>query len=275
MISGLTIQDEKPNGKTYYEPVILTVKGTSQYNDNQISFQEIEGFWQLPDQFSGSNKPPEGTVAKFSLSTNPKRGPNARPGSMYMDIGGIYKADAAPIAPQQPTQQFASTDNYHPVSGFSVSEVIFPTPAGDYRVTPKDFHYVQGVEGSQQNARRVDAYMSLTWMLAAHGTNDPQVFSSQQLASMWEEWHEGYARLKRGEVPFVEDEPADEECPHTEWEEIIVPPYESLKEGDATKVCTNPNCLQKFDPYQPPQPTDQRGDPVADGYSEPEGVPGW
>ena len=106
-IPGLVISDEKPNGKTYYEPAVLTVKGQSQYNDDQISFEEIQGFWQLPDQFSGSKRPPQGTVAKFSLSTNPKRGQNARPGSMYMDIGGIYKITEGeqPIAPQQQAQQ--------------------------------------------------------------------------------------------------------------------------------------------------------------------------
>ena len=106
-IPGLVISDEKPNGKTYYEPTVLTVKGQSQYNDDQISFEEIQGFWQLPDQFSGSKRPPQGTVAKFSLSTNPKRGQNARPGSMYMDIGGIYKITEGeqPIAPQQQAQQ--------------------------------------------------------------------------------------------------------------------------------------------------------------------------
>ena len=107
MIQGLTPSgDPKPDGKQYYEPVVLTVSGYSQYNENEISFTEIDGFWSLPNDFMkvGTNdrRPPQGAVARFNLSSKPKRSPSAKPGSLYRDITGIYKTAEGeqPIARQ-------------------------------------------------------------------------------------------------------------------------------------------------------------------------------
>ena len=104
MIEGLQIQDAQQNGKVFYHPAVLTVRGVSQYRDDEISFQEISGFWSLkyePRAYVYSSAPrAEGTnpgdgklhvgdVAKFGLNINPKSSGN----SFYNNISSVMPAN--------------------------------------------------------------------------------------------------------------------------------------------------------------------------------------
>ena len=107
MIEGLQIESETQNGKVFYHPTVLTVRGVSQYRDDEISFQEISGFWSLkyePRAYVYSSAPrAEGTnpgdgklhvgdVAKFGLNINPKSTGN----SFYNNISSVMPADGEP-----------------------------------------------------------------------------------------------------------------------------------------------------------------------------------
>ena len=107
MIEGLQIQSETQNGKVFYHPTVLTVRGVSQYRDDEISFQEISGFWSLkyePRGYVYSSAPrAEGTnpgdgklhvgdVAKFGLNINPKSTGN----SFYNNISSVMPSEGEP-----------------------------------------------------------------------------------------------------------------------------------------------------------------------------------
>ena len=109
MIEGLQIQSDTQNGKVFYHPAVLTVRGVSQYRDDEISFVEISGFWSLkyePKAYKYSSEPREegtnpgdgklhvGDVAKFGLNINPKSTGN----SFYNNISSVMPANGeAPI----------------------------------------------------------------------------------------------------------------------------------------------------------------------------------
>ena len=110
MIEGLTIEREFQNGKVWYKPVVLTVNGGSKWNDESISFKEIQGFWSIRflkthvftkgEQEDNFQRPKDGSdtsdgqlflgdIALFKLDINPKRGANAAPGSFYHNISSV------------------------------------------------------------------------------------------------------------------------------------------------------------------------------------------
>jgi hypothetical protein len=109
MTAGLQIQSETQNGKVFYHPAVLTVRGVSQYRDDEISFEEIPDFWSLkyePRAYVYSSAPrKEGTnpsdfklhvgdVAKFGLNINPKSTGN----SFYHNISSVMPSNGeAPI----------------------------------------------------------------------------------------------------------------------------------------------------------------------------------
>jgi hypothetical protein len=125
MIEGLQIQSETQNGKVYYEPVVLTVSGVSKFRDDEISFQEISGFWSLkyePRAYVYSSAPrAEGTnpgdgklhigdVAKFGLNINPKSTGN----SFYHNISSVMPSEGEP-----PIERVQSQGQPAPQSGGS------------------------------------------------------------------------------------------------------------------------------------------------------------
>ena len=188
-IPGLDIKSQY-KGQTRYEGAVLTVSAVSKYNDTQIAFTEIDGFWQLPESYH-NRKPPIGTVAKFFLKTKPKVND---PSKFYMDIEGIEKADGEPIA-QQPGGDYvekrtASTDSDGIVGG-------------------DKFDAGQRLSVDQRIAK-AQAWNGLTAMLAAHGARGGTL-ADEQLDEMWTEWHEGYTLLKAGLTPFTQ-------APETDWD---------------------------------------------------------
>lgn len=90
------IEKDRRGDKIYYEPCLLKVSGVSKYNSDQISFEGLPDFWKWTEwaaSATGRAEPlPKGTVAWFALSTNPKRGQNAKPGSLYRDITSVSRA---------------------------------------------------------------------------------------------------------------------------------------------------------------------------------------
>ena len=70
-------------GRQRYDPMTVTVKGVSQYNPNEFSFEEIAGFWNWP---ANEAFPKSGQTFRVWLTTKPKVGPKAKPGSVYQDV---------------------------------------------------------------------------------------------------------------------------------------------------------------------------------------------
>jgi hypothetical protein len=113
MIEGLQIHSDTQNGKVFYHPAVLTVRGVSQYRDDEITFVEISGYWSLkyePKAYKYSSEPREegtnpgdgklhvGDVAKFGLNIKPK--PNSKPDNktFYHNISSVMPANGeAPI----------------------------------------------------------------------------------------------------------------------------------------------------------------------------------
>ena len=70
-------------GKQRYEPMTVTVKLASQYNPDEFGFEELAGFWNWP---KGDALPKPGQKFRVWLTTKPKVGPKAKPGSVYQDV---------------------------------------------------------------------------------------------------------------------------------------------------------------------------------------------
>ena len=254
MINGLTQVDERLDPQTQrvnYRPVILTVGRSSDFNPNEVAFKEIDGFWAWSDNVLNAEKEeerpqPEGTVVKVGLSTNPKRHPKAKPGSLYMDIGRVRRAFEGeyPIANQYNAPQGDPRDDWGAVSSDASG---MQTPAGWHAYDPKHYYFVEKDRLKTEQILKSQAWNGLTAMLAAHGASDG-VFDVDQLRGLWHEWHEGYEALKRGEVPFT-SEPEPAEKPEPEFESAMAPPEDTENDWAPT--------------------------PAGEGYSEGEQVPGW
>src|SRR3990167_8012395 len=70
-------------GKQRYDPMTVTVKLASQYNPDEFGFEELAGFWNWP---KGDPLPKTGQKFRVWLTTKPKVGPKAKPGSVYQDV---------------------------------------------------------------------------------------------------------------------------------------------------------------------------------------------
>ena len=70
-------------GRQRYEPMTVTVKLASQYNPDEFGFEELAGFWNWP---KGDALPKTGQKFRVWLTTKPKTGPKAKPGSVYQDV---------------------------------------------------------------------------------------------------------------------------------------------------------------------------------------------
>jgi hypothetical protein len=125
MIEGLQIENAQKSGKVFYYPAVLTVKGVSQYRDDEISFVEISGYWSLkyePRSYVYSSAPREagtnpgdgklhvGDVAKFGLNINPKSSGN----SFYNNISSVMPANG-----ETPIERAQSQGQPAPQSGGS------------------------------------------------------------------------------------------------------------------------------------------------------------
>jgi hypothetical protein len=98
-MSQLTEVRTDPAGRTYYEPILTKIVTESTYNrGQQFGLDGIDGFWDK----GRLDVPPQGTVAWFTLASKPKVGPNAKPGSRYLDIIAIERATDADKANYEP-----------------------------------------------------------------------------------------------------------------------------------------------------------------------------
>lgn len=91
--SQLEIADRQANGRDIYDPIVVKIGGKSTYNDNQYSFEGIDGFWERKPEL---RQPVVGEVYEVYLATKEKTGQNAKPGSMYMDILQMRPSDREP-----------------------------------------------------------------------------------------------------------------------------------------------------------------------------------
>jgi hypothetical protein len=214
-ISGLTQTDPTANiaagNKVFFEPAVLTVRGKSQYRDDEISFVEISNFWSLPQNFVYNDAPRQpgtnpsdgnlhpGDVGTFTLNLNPKRGQNAKPGAFYANIGSVTGANGQqPIAAQQAAPQQAPRDEW---AGEPPQQAA-PTLSVDQRISK-----AQAWNGSK------DLYK--TYLILSDEHRKAMVEEAEMngvdfndvVESVWQGWK----ALKDGKVPFVEDEPGVED----------------------------------------------------------------
>jgi len=212
-IPGLTQTDPTANiaagNKVFFEPAVLTVRGKSQYRDDEISFVEISNFWSLPQNFVYNDAPRQpgtnpsdgnlhpGDVCTFNLNLNPKRGQNAKPGAFYANIGSVTGANGQqPIAAQQaapqqaPSEQWGAWDEYN--------------GAGEHVQT------TQPALSVDQRISKAQAWNGLTAVITSPNF-EAIIPTADAQHDAYTDWHAGYEALKAGKTPFTEPEPAVED----------------------------------------------------------------
>ena len=102
----LEIDKQTESGRITYKPIVAKVMAYSKYNKTQFALEGIDDFWQLDKGILDTKPelgaaPPLGTVALWTLQTNPKRGENAKPGSLYRDVIKVQAVPADYVAPAQ------------------------------------------------------------------------------------------------------------------------------------------------------------------------------
>jgi len=101
-ITGLAVEGTDDKGRTYYEQVTARVRGVSQYNSNQYSLDGLPGYWE----WQGESPLAKEQAYEFKLSSKPKTGDRAKPGSRYQDIRSAVATDSAPtVQPRQSDSQ--------------------------------------------------------------------------------------------------------------------------------------------------------------------------
>ena len=100
----LEIDKQTESGRITYKPIVAKVMAYSKYNKTQFALEGIDDFWQLDKGILDTKPelgaaPPLGTVALWTLQTNPKRGENAKPGSLYRDVIKVEKVPEGYVAP--------------------------------------------------------------------------------------------------------------------------------------------------------------------------------
>src|SRR3990167_4706427 len=94
-----------------YKPVVATVTGFSQYNPEQFSLSGIDGFWSLAPRLAEKmDTPKKGISALWTLTTRPKTGPKAKPGSVYMDVIAVAKVPQGYAEDEQDEPSLAPDD---------------------------------------------------------------------------------------------------------------------------------------------------------------------
>lgn len=152
-------------GKTYYESITRQAKGKSQYQDTAFSFENLEGYWD-----AGPNiKPIIGQWYDLELATKPKTGPNAKQGSLYMDIVRMAPVDVTTRTP----------------SGADVDELFAGKPEPQQPPEkPNAGIAVEGVVQGHLEKLAVDLYIAERRMEFEHGQ-----------AKDWE-WGVNYLRIR-------------------------------------------------------------------------------
>ena len=86
-----------------YVPHVAKVSAHSKYNEYGFALDGLDGYWSLSPSVTDTGplkgRPPVGTVALWTLQTAPKRGENAKPGSMYRDVIKAEKVPDGYVAP--------------------------------------------------------------------------------------------------------------------------------------------------------------------------------
>ena len=232
MTAGLQIQSETQNGKVFYHPAVLTVRGVSQYRDDEISFEEIPDFWSLkyePRAYVYSSAPrAEGTnpgdgvlhagdVAKFGLNINPKSTGN----SFYHNISSVMPSEGEP-----PIERVQSQGQPAAQSGGSWASE--PAATGEPYVDKWDLKDI--------HIRKAQALNLLTEVLTSGDkVNAPKIVKAmgfKDAAEAIDAVASGWNSLRRGlpiefpvavsdmeeEVPDLADDDLDEDVETLSWD---------------------------------------------------------
>jgi hypothetical protein len=234
-IPGLTQTDPTANiaagNKVFFEPAVLTVRGKSQYRDDEISFVEISNFWSLPQNFVYNDAPRQpgtnpsdgnlhpGDVCTFNLNLNPKRGQNAKPGAFYANIGSVSGAGGQQPVQAQPAQdpreEWVSPDDIQPQGRPDLAGL--QTPAGWYTYDPKHYYFEAKGERKTEQILKGQALNLLFDTINAYVPLAEKIESLKKMgfesmeeakAVAGEQWN----NLRDGLTPFM---PIDEDA----WED--------------------------------------------------------
>ena len=130
---------EDGGGNTYYEPFIATVRGVSQYRDNQFSFVDLDGWWTWNGTV-GLLAPGKQVLVTLKTKLKPP-GENTKPGALYQDVSAAEEVD-----PTDPPEGFET--NYDSQGAANVApeggdtSVPENTPA-----IPTDYGFAEDARG--------------------------------------------------------------------------------------------------------------------------------
>lgn len=202
---SLDVRETGAGGKNFYFPVVLKVTGVSKYNANQISFEGVPDFWQLPEN---SPVPPAGTIAKFHLATKPKVGDNAKPGSMYRDIIRIEKASDDEKANYSPRPQATHSERVeHDAPQHQQNGSTAPDGLYDQFGKPTRAYW----DDQQRQIRIGQAFNNLTAILAAQNDykfTDFGFADGHEALGLWARW---FSEASQGRPLSPVEPPQDEE----------------------------------------------------------------
>ena len=237
MIAGLQIHSDTQNGKVFYHPAVLTVRGVSQYRDDEITFVEISGYWSLkyePKAYKYSSEPREegtnpgdgklhvGDVAKFGLNIKPK--PNSKPDNktFYHNISSVMPANG-----EAPIERVQSQSQPAPQSGGSWASESAAESQEEYSIRPVPTEgYVDKWDLKDINIRKAQALNLLTEVLTSGDkVNAPKIVKAigfTDAAEAIDAVANGWNSLRRGlpiEFPVAVsdmEEEAEEDSPMVE-----------------------------------------------------------
>ena len=176
----LVVANEE-GGRTYYEPIVATVAKYSDYNKDQFSLTAangyIKGYWSLSLKLAEKmGTPPIGTKGEWFLSTKPKTGDKAKPGSVYYDVMDVQRVpdshqEPAPAANQSVAPKGAIRDNVVHTNVVGDPDAPYPAPVpAEWSLREAYWREKQANERASIQAQT--AYNGLVALL-----NGPRIFS--------------------------------------------------------------------------------------------------
>ena len=116
MLIDLPVERVDDQGRTWYAPVTWRVNHQSQYNKSQYDFLEYKGtYWD-----AGDTALTVGESYDLTLTSKPKSGPSAKPGSMYLDIRSAKPVDTMP----EPDQRDPYPDPPEPQRPLTARDIV-------------------------------------------------------------------------------------------------------------------------------------------------------
>jgi len=114
-------------GKQRYVPLQITVGRESQYREGEFAIEGLEGYWQWP----ADRLPKTGEKYRVWLTTKPKTGSKAKPGSKYQDV-----VRAEPVTQDLAGDEFVDVTEPSSPDDAPVESPETPLDAPETKVSP-------------------------------------------------------------------------------------------------------------------------------------------